>query len=111
MKIISRFFTQIITIIIILVIGLHFILQPVFDSLARKCPVIPSFSDWSSVRQVEIDYWRTINVNTMTPQQIVDYFHWSNRSSCKLTHDFGGFMVTNIKFKIVIIFLINLLRE
>ena len=58
-------------------------------------PVRPTSLDWSSVRQMEIDYWRTINVDTMTAQQIIDYFHWSNRSSCGLIHDFGGFMRIN----------------
>ena len=61
-------------------------------ALLHSKVVRPFYSDWRSVRQVEIDYWREINVNTMTPQQIVEYFHWSNASSCKLTHDLGGFM-------------------
>ena len=55
-------------------------------------PSAVTFLDWPTIRQMEIEYWRTIDVNRMTPQQIIDYFHWSNGSSCKLTHDFGGFL-------------------
>ena len=39
--------------------------------------------------------WTKINVNTMTPKQIIDYFYWTNRQSCKLVHDFGGKMLAN----------------
>lgn len=84
MRINSRFFViQIIIIVVIVLFGSYILLS--------KFPVI-QFSDWSSVRQVEIEYWRNIDVDTMTSQQIIDYFHWSNGSSCKLTHDFGGFL-------------------
>ena len=39
--------------------------------------------------------WSKINVNTMTPKQIVDYFYWTNRQSCRLVHDYGGKMMAN----------------
>ena len=37
--------------------------------------------------------WKTVNVDRLRPQEIIDYFYWTNRSSCKLVHDFGGFMM------------------
>jgi hypothetical protein len=42
-------------------------------------------------KQFEID-WKTMNVTKLTPHQIIEYFKWSNQTSCKLTHDFGGHM-------------------
>ncbi len=35
------------------------------------------------------------NVDTATGTQILDYFMWTNRSSCRLAHDFGGVMKIN----------------
>ena len=46
--------------------------------------------DWKAIRQLEIDYWKTIQVETMTSKQILDYFRWSNHSACDLIHYFGG---------------------
>ena len=51
--------------------------------------------DLQAIRQAEIDYWKNINVSEMTPKQIIDYFNWSNRTSCNLIHDFGGFFRHN----------------
>ena len=31
----------------------------------------------------------------MTAVELMDYFSWSNYSSCKLAHDFGGAMMAN----------------
>lgn len=45
-------------------------------------------------KELEID-WKTMNVTTLTPDQIIEYFKWSNQTSCKLTHDFGGHMLKN----------------
>lgn len=35
------------------------------------------------------------NLDTATGTQIMDYFLWTNRSSCLLAHDFGGNMMSN----------------
>jgi hypothetical protein len=35
------------------------------------------------------------NLDTATGAQIIDYFVWTNRSSCRLAHDFGGVMKNN----------------
>ena len=48
-----------------------------------------------SVRQEEINYWKQINLSTMSPKQIINYLHWTNRSSCGLVHDFGGHIFLN----------------
>ena len=37
----------------------------------------------------------SINVDTLKPNEVVDYFNWSNASSCTLSHDFGGQMRHN----------------
>ena len=42
--------------------------------------------------QMEIDYWKAINVETMTPEQIIEYFKWSNWTACEYRHYFGGQM-------------------
>ena len=52
--------------------------------IESKCPELPT----------EVN-WKTIDFNTLSPQQVVDYLYWTNRSSCKLAHDFGGKMMNN----------------
>ena len=51
-------------------------------------PSSPSY--WKAIRQMEIDYWKNIRVETMTPQQILDYFRWSNHTACDVYNYFGG---------------------
>lgn len=34
--------------------------------------------------------WTTVDVNSMTSELMVKYFEWTNRTSCRLVHDFGG---------------------
>ena len=53
--------------------------------------------DWKMIRQLEINYWKDSSVETMTEEQIIDYFSWSNRTACKFTHYFGG-LVQNWNF-------------
>ena len=48
---------------------------------------------WKAIRQVEIDYWKNIQVETMTAQQILDFFNWSNHTACTIYHYFGGKIV------------------
>ena len=36
-----------------------------------------------------------MSAHSMTARQVTDYFLWTNRSSCRLVHDFGGKMVRN----------------
>ncbi|XP_057381535.1 probable methyltransferase-like protein 24 [Daphnia carinata] len=43
---------------------------------------------------VKID-WKTVNINSLTPEQIIEYLMWTNQTSCKLSHDFGGKMLKN----------------
>lgn len=43
------------------------------------------------VRSTNID-WNTVSVASLTAPQIIDYFLWTNQSSCLLSHDFGGQM-------------------
>ena len=50
----------------------------------------PLINDWKKIHQMEYDYWNEIRVETMTPEQIIDYFKWSNRAACEVTHYFGG---------------------
>ena len=52
-----------------------------------------STSDWKAIRQMEIDYWKTIRVETMTPKQILGYFRWSNHTACEIIHYFGGVII------------------
>ena len=41
-------------------------------------------------QQMEIDYWKTIRVETMTPEQIIDFLKWSNWTACEYRQFFGG---------------------
>ena len=43
-------------------------------------------------QQMEIDYWKAIRVDKMTPEQIIDYLKWSNWTACEYRHYFGGEM-------------------
>ncbi|XP_057368650.1 uncharacterized protein LOC130689727 [Daphnia carinata] len=41
-------------------------------------------------------YWdELLNSNSLTGEQLMEYFTWTNRSSCQLAHDFGGHMMSN----------------
>ncbi len=41
------------------------------------------------------DWTKTLNASLATPQQVIDFFYWTNASSCRLAHDFGGKMMKN----------------
>ena len=56
-------------------------------------------NDWSesrpqgsmTYRQLNLDVdWSTIDVNSMSGLEILAYFFWTNASSCRYSHDFGG---------------------
>ena len=50
--------------------------------------------DCEVAAETEIN-WKTINVTGLSPEEIVEYFLWTNQTSCKLSHDFGGRMLKN----------------
>lgn len=62
-----------------------------FPQLCEKCPppTAPICVDNQS------EYWKTLDVSKATPKDVIDYFYWTNRSSCGLIHDFGGVMLKN----------------
>ena len=39
--------------------------------------------------------WLKVNINEMAVGEMFEYFEWSNRSSCRLAHDFGGQILNN----------------
>ena len=49
-----------------------------------------SSSVTKDLNQMEINYWKTIDVNTMPAEKIVEYFKWSNNPACEYRHYFGG---------------------
>ena len=49
----------------------------------------------STKTKMKTDWTTKINVNILTPKQIIDYFYWTNSESCILSHDFGGKMLQN----------------
>ena len=64
-------------------IGIRPVALPPFhahDSSSEPCPA------------AVVD-WRMVKTENMTPVQMLDYFLWTNRSSCRLAHDFGGHMM------------------
>ncbi|KAI9563029.1 hypothetical protein GHT06_010486 [Daphnia sinensis] len=36
--------------------------------------------------------WRTVSVDAMSAEDVMNYFMWTNRTSCRLANDFGGHM-------------------
>ena len=60
------------------------------DRILREIPEIKC--QVPKIAKTDID-WRTADVNNLSPQQVVDYLYWTNRSSCRLAHDFGGHMM------------------
>lgn len=46
-------------------------------------------------RTSHFNSWDKVEVSKLTAQQIMDYFQWSNATSCRLIHDFGGHMKRN----------------
>ena len=77
MKVALVVFALVVVLVFVLMIG-------TFDSAP------PIVNDWKKIQQMECDYWNEISVETMTPEQIIDYFKWSNRAACEVTHYFGG---------------------
>ena len=50
------------------------------------------------VRHIERNspsYWETVHIDTLLGSQILHYFAWTNYSSCKLVHNFGGWILEN----------------
>jgi len=39
--------------------------------------------------------WINLKPGEMSAKEIMEYFNWSNSSSCQLAHDFGGIMMKN----------------
>lgn len=39
--------------------------------------------------------WQSFDVDHRSPEELMEYLNWSNRSSCKLAHDFGGKLKRN----------------
>ena len=74
---------------------------PVTDSAAVMMDKIKPLSSPvpKDLNQMEIYYWKTIDVDSMTAEQIIDYFKWSNHTACEYRHYFGGFYLNyeNIK--------------
>lgn len=54
----------------------------IFTIFPAKNNVLPIVRDWSKLSDIQ----------DLTKHEIIDYFHWSNSSSCRLTNDFGGVM-------------------
>jgi len=66
--------------------------QPVMNEIVtrKKIEIDSSSPEPKDLNQIEIDYWKTIDVDSMTAEEIVDYFKWSNHSACEFRHYFGG---------------------
>ena len=86
-----------IAIALVLAAGVYFLSFLVRDEpsllihrLEKPAPAAALPVDWKVIRQMEIDYWKMIRAETMTPQQIFGYFNWSNHTSCALYQYFGG---------------------
>lgn len=93
----KRIFTSFAQILLILAVSFYLILffaDKTPKTSLRNQFLDDSTSDWKAIHQMEIDYWKTIRAETMTPQQILDYFRWNNHTACEIIHYFGG-VITN----------------
>ena len=86
--------------IVLVVAAVYYSLQLYLERIDRPYPLMrpppsssSSSSSWKAIHQMEIDYWQMIRVETMTGQDILDYFGWSNHTACALCHYFGGDVV------------------
>ena len=55
-------------------------------------------SDDCAVKHVDrysLSSWETVDMDTLVGSQILQYFAWTNRSSCQLVHYFGGKIMKN----------------
>lgn len=62
-------------------------IRTALDTVVRR----PCLQSPSSDARSNVD-WRNFNVDEMTAEQMMNYFLWPNRTSCRLAHDFGGHM-------------------
>ena len=54
------------------------------------------FNDTGTSKVPQNGYpWFKLKPEEMSAVELMDYFSWSNSSSCKLAHDFGGAMMAN----------------
>ena len=83
-----KWFILKVALLVFALVGLLLVLIGPLESLA------PIVNDWKKIPQMDYDYWNEIRVETMTPEQIIDYFKWSNRAVCEVTHYFGGHVQT-----------------
>ena len=79
-----------ITFVFVSFIVMHFF-QRVNDDDPRS--VVNPIAKGKAYCHPQDDCWKTIDVNTLSPQQIIDYFMWTNRSACEIAQDFGGAML------------------
>ena len=55
-------------------------------------------SDDDCVKPIERyspSYWETVHIDTLMGSEILQYFSWTNHSSCNLVHNFGGWILEN----------------
>jgi hypothetical protein len=86
----KRVFVTVLQISLVVAGFYSFLLLTIFDNSMPRPNRLDQSIDWKAIRQMEIDYWNNIRVDTMTPQQILDYFRWSNHTSCDVYNYFGG---------------------
>ena len=75
---------------------IFYLLIETFNSMSSKNPPVSK-----DLNKTEMDYWNAINVDTMTAEQIIDYFRWGNHKSCEYRHYFGGFLLNHNKIKAI----------
>jgi len=89
MKILN--FKSIFVVVILVTLAVVFLILPQLLKSSNGLQIEhPLINNWNKIHQMEFDYWNKIRVETMTPEQIIDYFKWSNRAACEVTHYFGG---------------------
>jgi len=68
-------------------ISLMAMFYSVYNSNQNK---VSLFDSSPNIYTNSIEDWKNVEVSTLSAQQIIDYFYWTNASSCRLSHYFGG---------------------
>ena len=80
-------------VVLILVIGIKINNQILDIKIIDK---FLKFNSYSAVSQKKEEFdWKNFDSNTLSARKIIDYLYWTNSSSCRLAHDFGGRLAWN----------------
>lgn len=64
------------------------------DTLNREqLQILPSIKENCLKMPTAITDWKSFNTDSLSTEQIFDYFHFTNSTACRLAHNFGGIVM------------------